>query len=589
MKHNNTTETIAHFSKCAHAIFMVVFTVAFVMESHAAVETIDSEELRNRTRQEALEREKLQQQPNVNLQSESASEVETLYFPESETPCFNIQRFSFEIPSQLSPEAKRFAANESRLDTFYFAKKHLEQYKGRCIGHSGINFIIKNLTAQILERGYSTTRVGIPEQDLASGTLKITLVPGLIHELRFADSATAGTWKNAFPTSSGKLLNLRDLEQGLEQMKRVTSQEVDMQIIPADGMGESDVVISVKRIKPWKIVATLDDSGAKGTGKRQAGLQAGWDNLFGASDLLNIGLNADADRNSNMRGTRGNSLTYSIPYGYLTTTVSAGESNYHQRIVGAVSSFVSSGQSQNLEAKINYLFHRDQFSKSSLQFRTTKRWSHSYIDDTEIIVQKRNTTHAELALIHKQNIGQAQLDTTLAYRWGAPWFGAQAESSGIPSGNPRYRYGLETLDTTLSVPFKVSEKAFSYTATFRAQNTNTALYASEWFSIGNRWTVRGFDGESALGAEKGFFLRNEVAYPIPDTQHSAYVGFDYGKVYGDNVANLQGDHLAGCAIGMRGAFFKSLNYEIFASAPLNKPQYFRTEDPALGFNLMYQM
>lgn len=564
------------------------FAVILMMgDAYAVVETTDSEALRERAKQEALERERLQQQPSVNLQSESPATLEVQGIPEAETPCFTIQRFTIEIPSQLSPEAKRQGASALPLDTFFFAQDYLEQYKGRCIGHGGINYLIQNLSTQILARGYSTTRIGIPEQDLANGTLKLTLVPGLIHELRFADAATAGTWKNAFPTASGKLLNLRDLEQGLEQMKRVPSQEVDMQIVPAGNMGESDVVISVKRGKPWKVVATLDDTGAKGTGKNQAGLQFAWDNPFGANDLFNIGLNTDADRNGYQRGTQGNNLSYSIPFGYLTASVSAGESTYHQRIQGAVTSFVSSGKSQNFEAKLNYLFHRDQFSKTSLQFRTTKRWSHSYIDDTEVAVQKRNTTHAELALIHKHNIGQAQLDTTFAYRWGAPWFGAQAEVANAVNG--RYRYGLETLDTTLSIPFKIKERPLSYSATLRAQNTNTALYASEWFSIGNRWTVRGFDGEYSLGAEKGFFLRNELTYPIPDTQQSTYVGLDYGKVYGDNVINLQGDHLAGFVIGMRGALLKGLSYEAFAGTHINKPQSYRSEDPALGFSLMYQM
>ena len=141
----------------------------------------------------------------------------------------------------------------------------------------------------------------------------------------------------------------------------------------------------------------------------------------------------------------------------------------------------------------------------------------------------------------------------------------------------------------LVIPFTLKDRALGYSATLRAQNTNTALYASEWFSIGNRWTVRGFDGESALGAEKGFFLRNELAYPIPDTRQSTYVGIDYGKVYGDNVANLLGDQLAGMVIGMRGALFKGLTYEIFAGSALDKPQHYPTDDPVAGFSLLFQM
>ena len=582
----STASNLERFSTYAFAL--LVITSVCVGNSYAAVETTDSEELRNRARLEAEERERQQKLPSVNLQGEQPK-TETFQPPVSEAPCFLIRSFILEVPGQLSAEARHYGANTLPRDRFRFAQDYLEQYKGRCLGHEGINLIVKGLTAKILEHGYSTTRLGIPEQDLSSGALKLTLVPGLIHELRFADAQTTGTWKNAFPTTAGNLLNLRDLEQGLEQMKRVTSQDVDMQIVPAGNLGESDIVVTVKRGKPWKASVSLDDSGAKGTGKTQAGLQLGWDNPFGANDVFNIGINTDADRNNDMRGTQGNNFSYSVPFGYWTTSVSAYESVYHQRIMGAVQNFVSSGKSQSLEAKIAYLFHRDQFSKDSLQFRTSKRLSHTYIDDTEIEVQKRSTTLAEIALIHKHNIGQAQLDTTLAYRWGAPWFGAQREPADLPGTSPRYRYTLETLDATLTMPFTLGKRALNYNATFRAQNTNTALYASEWFTIGNRWTVRGFDGEAALGAEKGFFLRNEVGTPITGTAQSAYVGLDYGKVFGENVQNLIGDKLAGMVVGVRGNLTQGITYEVFAGAPLYKPHNYRTDEPAAGFNLIYQM
>jgi hemolysin activation/secretion protein len=60
-------------------------------------------------------------------------------------------------------------------------------------------------------------------------------------------------------------------------------------------------------------------------------------------------------------------------------------------------------------------------------------------------------------------------------------------------------------------------------------------------------------------------------------------------VYGDNVPNLLGDKLAGIAVGLRGNLAKGLMYEVFAGLSLHKPQYFRTEEPAAGFSLMYQM
>jgi hemolysin activation/secretion protein len=570
--------------------YLYIFVVVLLLcpgFSHAAVETPESEELRNRAKQEALERERQLKLPSVNLQG-VIEKPETLRLP-VESPCFKIQNFVLEVPVQVSAEAHRYGASTLPMDRFRFAQDFLEQFAGQCIGRDGINLIVKGLTAEILERGYSTTRLGILEQDMSGGTLKLSLIPGLIHELRFEDKETIGTWKNAFPTSAGKLLNLRDIEQGLEQMKRIPSQEVDMQIVPADQLGESDVVITVKRGKPWKITATLDDAGAKGTGKLQAGLNFAYDNLFNINDLFNVGISNDADNNNEQRGTQGSNAYYSVPYGNWTHTLSANDYQYHQRVAGTNQAFISSGKSSNLEFKTGYMFYRDQRSKSSIQFRTGKRWGKSYIDDTEILVQRRDTSYAELALQHKRNIAQAQLDISIAERQGVPWFDAQKDISGQPAGSPTFFYSMEILDATLSIPFELVKQPLKYSATLHAQYSDSPLYSTEWIAIGNRWTVRGFDGEYSLAAEKGWYLRNELETPLFSTNQSAYAALDAGRVFGANQPNLIGNDLAGAAIGMRGNLFKGAYYDAFVSCVLYKPQGFNTSEAAAGFSLNYQL
>ncbi|MEN7530751.1 POTRA domain-containing protein [Cupriavidus sp. DL-D2] len=111
------------------------------------------------------------------------------------------------------------------MDPFAFARQWLEHYQGQCVGKQGVETLVKGLSQTILSKGYVTTRVLVPEQDLSSGTLKLALIPGVIGDIRFSDPDLWGTWKTAFPTAPGELLNLRDLEQGLEQMKRVASQD----------------------------------------------------------------------------------------------------------------------------------------------------------------------------------------------------------------------------------------------------------------------------------------------------------------------------------------------------------------------------
>ena len=126
---------------------------ASIESSHAALETAGSEELRNRAKREAQEREQQQKLPSVNLQGELPG-AEPFQLPIAETPCFTIQHFVLEVPDQLSAQAHRYGASKLPTDTFRFAQNFLNKYAGRCIGREGVNLIVRGVTAKILERGF---------------------------------------------------------------------------------------------------------------------------------------------------------------------------------------------------------------------------------------------------------------------------------------------------------------------------------------------------------------------------------------------------------------------------------------------------
>lgn len=569
------------------ACFLLLYILPFSGAYAQVIQTPDTEEQRRRAQVEAQERQRLAQEPRVELSPEAqTSTAQTLTLP-VEKPCFVLHHITTQVPSHLPEHTKQLGASALPLDPFFFVQLYLQNYVGKCVGKEGLNVIVKRTAELILQNGYSTTRVGLAEQDLSSGVLTLALVPGIIHEIRFSDPELYGTWRNAFPTGAEQLLNLRDLEQGLEQMKRVPSQEVEMQIVPSDQPGESDVVLTVKRSKAWKVSVNLDNSGAKGTGQLQAGGTLSLDNLLGLSDMFNIGINTDADRNNSQHGTNGRNVYYALPMGNWYASISASDYDYHQKIAGNNQSYVSSGKSQNLDAKFNYVFQRDQAQKNSWQFNIGKRWSNAFIDGTDIDVNKRNVTYVEAGWIHKHYFGNAQLDLTLLNRWGVSWFGGQQDRDGLPSDEPTYQYSLQTVDTTLNLPFNVMSQPLNYSATLRGQSTSSSLYLADQFSIGGRYTVRGFDGELTLTAERGFYLRNELDIPIASTTHSVYVGLDIGKVFGPSVQYLVGDKLAGATLGLRGSAH-GISYDLFSSWPIYRPEQFSTTIPTVGFSLTYQ-
>ncbi len=70
-----------------------------------------------------------------------------------------------------------------------------------------------------------------------------------------------------------------------------------MEIVPGDNPGESDIVITRKQAKMWRLGLSLDDSGTETTGRYQGGVTLSLDNPFSLSDLLYFSASHDLDNN----------------------------------------------------------------------------------------------------------------------------------------------------------------------------------------------------------------------------------------------------------------------------------------------------
>jgi hemolysin activation/secretion protein len=508
----------------------------------------------------------------------------------TEAPCFPIDRFTLDVPASLPDPAKAEGASALPMDRFAFAREWLGHYAGQCVGKQGIDVLIKGLSQAILARGYVTTRVLVPEQDLSTGTLKLSLIPGMIRYVRFADEKLRGTWKTAFPTRDGEVLNLRDLEQGLEQMKRVSSQDVSMQIVPGELPGESDVVLDVKRGKPWTVVASVDNAGTRATGKLQGNLSLGIDNPLGLNDVFNVGVSQDLEFGDKRLGSHGWNGFYSIPWGYWTATLSAYTNTYYQQIAGVNQTFIASGNSKTVDFKLARVLSRSQNDVFGAYVRLSRRFGQSFIEDTEISQQRRNNTMIELGLTDRHYFGGAQFDGSLAYRQGVGGLGAQDDAFAA-GGGPTYRFKMAVLDANLSAPFAIGKQPFRYVGTFHGQYTGNTLYYIDDLTIGSRYTVRGFDGETMLAAARGFYWRNELQAPIGQTGQAVYAGLDYGRVWGPQPVALVGTQLAGAVIGVKGSVgtrFGAYAYDLFAGTPVYKPSGFETARVTVGFQITAQ-
>ena len=99
---------------------------------------------------------------------------------------------------------------------------------------------------------------------------------------------------------------------------------------------------------------------------------------------------------------------------------------------------------------------------------------------------------------------------------------------------------------------RMGHKQGTYTMRFRSQFTDQRLFGTDQFSIGGRYSVRGFSGEETLRGDSGYYVQNEWALPFRKQQITPYVGIDIGHVWGPSTETQLGTTLIGGVVGVRG-------------------------------------
>ena len=575
-----------------HTHLSLAVLAAFSFQA-ALADTIEESESRRQEMRRRQQEQQLQREVDVRLDDTRQSTLTPSAAESAESPCFPIHTVT------LTGDAAgrfQFALKKALKETGF--------QSGQCLGAQGVNRIMVAAQNAVIGRGYTTTRILAAPQDLNSGTLELTVLPGKVRSVRTDTShndqtraARIAAFQNEIPLKGGDILNLRRIEQGLENLKRVPTAEADIQIVPADAPDESDIVVAWRqRLLPYRLSLGVDDSGSKTTGKYQGNLTFSADNPFGLSDLFYLSYSrhlghtdahTDSEGKKTAGGTQSYAFHYSVPAGNWLWSWNHNYYRYHQAVAGINEVYDYNGKSRGSDIGFTRLLYRDARRKSHIGFKLWQKENQSFIDDAEVEVQRRKTAGWQLSLKHKEYIGRSTLDIGLAYKRGTGMADAIAAPEEVfDEGTSRMK--VITADISYNHPFQIGRQHFVYDTALHAQWNKTPLTPLDKIAIGGRYTVRGFDGESSLSAERGWYWRNEAAWSFKPA-HQFYLALDGGHVSGDSAQYLLGQTLIGAAAGLRGQFQAggSLNYDLFAGKPIKKPKGFQTASTVFGFNLNY--
>ena len=497
--------------------------------------------------------------------------------PEVGAKCRDIREIRFLGDTQHLPDSLKRSIQDNNV--------------GRCMGVSELESILATLIKSYIVRGFITTRAYLPEQDLQGGVLEVTIIDGKIERFEVIGGNDRAQWiGGAFPAKPGDLLNLRDLEQGIDQINSLAANNAKLDLRPGSQPGQTVVVVENPARFPVHLYTSIDNSGTRATGVDNATATVTFDSLLGLNELLSVTKRQSIlperwDHKSDSTGLRA-----VLPFGYNTFSIDASQSDYVNVLkLPSGQGLTSEGRTVSKSFMVDRVVYRDQASRISLSARLGTQSSRNWLGGEFLQVASRDLSTLDVAASAFTQLGGAIVNARLGYGKGLTAFGALRDPNNLPVDLPHAQFRKVTLDLGFSRRFDVAARPLLWSSQFSSQHAYDTLYGSQQMLIGGNSSVRGFLN-TVLSGDSGTYLRNELSMPwqlaIGNGSHLSgrvYTGFDMGRV-SNRAPGVPSGSLSGATLGAA-IQWKTLSLDVFASRAIRLPSTLTREGTLYSFRL----
>lgn len=435
----------------------------------------------------------------------------------------------------------------------------LEPYLGQCLGVVQLNALLKHITDLYIAKGLVTSRAYLPQQDLSSGHLKVIVVEGRLEGLRAAEGSklSARELDMSFPGRAGDLLNLRQIEQMVDQLNRLPSNQAQMELTPGKAVGGSEVVVRNTPQKPWRVGLSRSNDGQRSTGEQQWGSSLEWDSPLGLADQLILRGSHDAI-SDHQKTSRSAMLYYNLPFGWWNLSYSFSQSEYRALAEASGFNFKQNGDSQNHQLRLERVIHRDALSKTSLNTGLSYLRTNNFIEDSKLDTSSNRLSEAQFGINHGRRIGSAFVNVDLGMQDGIGAFDAQREDQRDAAGNRQAnaRYRKYTATVSYLQPFKLAGESLVFSSMVTGQRSEDLLFSPQRMSLGSQSSIRGYKDQS-LNGDSGYYWRNDLRWsrqvawdwlrPVL-AEYGLGLGYDVGAIRHDRYNSGQSGRLSSDAI-----------------------------------------
>ncbi|WP_057464077.1 ShlB/FhaC/HecB family hemolysin secretion/activation protein [Pseudovibrio sp. POLY-S9] len=524
----------------------------------------EREEQQIRTRaQDAEEGLRISEQPALRQQAQGA-------------PCFPIDTINVEGATHLS---------QQQIELL------ITPYANSCMDIADIDNLLVTISQAYVVKGLITSRAYLPDQDIQSRKLHVIVVEGVVEDIVYAEmrgevlkDGPRRKTKLALPVKPGELLQLRDIEQGVDQMNKLASANVQLDIAPGQQIGGTQLRL-VNRIEDeTRLTVRSNYDRSLGFTNKTVDVLFEQDDLLGLNEAWFVGYSGSNSSNSLSASLR-------VPYGYWDVSASLSYSDDAQVLT---SSSLLYSPTLAASLSVDRLLTRSATRKLYVKTRADYSKLRRFINTSELNVQElvgiRTGVASEFFASGSYLLLEAGAKISHQLEFAGKSPGAVHREFAILDAQAVYRKGLT--------------KRLSLFAHLRGQYANSPLFSRDQLSLGGLSSMRGLGGLSVSG-EQGLTgtLELSIANPLrPDKlSWQNLVGKALQKVLLNtrpslfteggvvrNIAGKQTDYgmSAGVSLSTR---YKDVSLDFYAATPLFKSKGLEDNHYQVGVTVSAQV
>ncbi len=374
------------------------------------------------------------------------------------------------------------------------------------------------VTRHLKNKGWILARAYLPEQDLSTGVLQITVQSGRIdspddgsgievaakNELQIDPARIQKTFAGQVINTAGNAVNAEDLERALLLVNDLPGVKAVTSLERGQTPGSTRLRIEAEQATPLSANVWVDNYGNRYTGQDRANASGLWNNPLHLGDQLGF-------MATKTRGVQLASATYSLPVGYSGLRTSASASDMRYEIGKEQAKLGSKGEAQTANLEASYPLLRGREANINIAAKLEQK---NLRDETGgLTVKNKRVTNRELSLSgdrFDQWLGGGISNFRVAKTFGRLDLSREATDLTNDQSTAQSNGSFEKWSYSFARLQKMTDAlSFFISATGQAAQKN--LDSSEKFILGGSSGVRAYPTGEGSG-DQGWVSNIELRY-----------------------------------------------------------------------------